>query len=308
MNVSAAPKKLVVINDVAGFGRCAATIVLPVVSVLGVQACLVPTAVFSNHTGYPTWHFDDYTQRMPLYLDAWKRLSLTFDGIYAGFLGSDSQADIIEEFLSEHPESLVLVDPVMGDHGRTYSTVTQRHCERIRDLVKKADMITPNVTEACLLTDTAYKESGWSLSELHDLAGKLQKLGPKKAVITGIAGDNCLINYYYETASSDAAGIRTGICESPFAGPNHHGTGDIFASVLAADALNGVPFSASVQKASDFVRMCIAGTCALGLPEEEGVCFENYLGELIRLGHNNGGNNIGQQTCTKACNTEYNPD
>ena len=209
---------------------------------------------------------------------------------------------------SEHPESLVLVDPVMGDHGRTYSTVTQRHCERIRDLVKKADMITPNVTEACLLTDTAYKESGWSLSELHDLAGKLQKLGPKKAVITGIAGDNCLINYYYETASSDAAGIRTGICESPFAGPNHHGTGDIFASVLAADALNGVPFSASVQKASDFVRMCIAGTCALGLPEEEGVCFENYLGELIRLGHNNGGNNIGQQTCAKACNTEYNPD
>ena len=288
------PQKLVVINDIAGYGRCAASMALPIISVLGVQACLVPTAVFSNHTGYATWHFDDYTAQMPLYLDAWKKLSLTFDGIYVGFLGSDAQVEIIRSFLKEHPESMVIVDPVLGDHGKTYSTVTPAHCERIRELAGTADIITPNITEACLLTGTSFKESGWTEHELFTLCEKLRSLGPKKAVITGILGDDCLINFYYETDDTAACKLRTGICESPLAGPYRHGTGDIFASIIAADALRHIPLPASVRKASDFIRQCIAASQALQIPEEEGVCFENFLVDLVRLGHDNCSDDVRQ--------------
>ena len=283
MKTLQAPPKLAVINDVAGYGRCSTLVSIPVISVLGVQACLVPTAFFSNHTGFPTWHFDDYTEQMPEYLNAWQKLSLNFDGIYVGFLGSDAQIDIVESFLLQHPESKVLIDPVLGDHGKTYSTVTDRHCTRIRDLVKRADIITPNITEACLLTDTPFKESGWKEAELSALATKLHALGPKKAVITGICGDDCLINFYYEVNTSDApnAPLRTGLIQSPIAGEFRHGTGDIFASILAADALKQIPFADSVKKAASFISTCIAGSDALQIPLKEGVCFENYLSELL---------------------------
>lgn len=271
-----APPKLVVINDVAGFGRCSTSVALPVISVLGVQACLAPTALFSNHMGFPTWHFDDYTSQLPAYLDAWEKLSLHFDGIYIGFLGSDAQVSIVSDFLKKHPKSQIILDPVLGDHGKTYSSVTSTHCDKIRSLVKKADILTPNITEACLLTDTPFKESGWTKEELDSLSEKLKNLGPKKAVITGIREDDCLINYFYDTDSQ-----QTGLLKCPITGQSRPGTGDIFASVLAADALKEVPFEASVQKAADFIAACIEGSESLNLPIREGVCFENYLSLLI---------------------------
>lgn len=248
-----APKKLVVINDVAGFGRCSTSVALPIISVLGVQACLAPTSVFSNHMGFSTWHFDDYTKQMPSYFHAWEKLGLCFDGIYVGFLGSDAQAAIVEQFLLQHPESLVLIDPVLGDHGKTYSTVTQKHCEGIRRLIQKADIITPNITEACLLTNTPFKESGWSDEELTKLVKQLCALGPKKAVITGIKDNDCLLNFYCETEDKNDTLLRTGICRLPVAGQSRPGTGDIFASILAADALNHVSLAQSVKKAASFI-------------------------------------------------------
>lgn len=276
------PKKLVVINDVAGFGRCSTSVALPIISVLGVQACLAPTSFFSNHMGFATWHFDDYTEQLPSYFHAWEKLGLCFDGIYVGFLGSDAQAAIVEQFLLQHPESMVLIDPVLGDHGKTYSTVTPMHCDAIRSLIQKADIITPNITEACLLTDTPFKESGWSDEELTVLSKKLSALGPKKAVITGIKDNDCLMNFYYEVHSSkEQTALCTGICRLPFAGQSRPGTGDIFASILAADALNHVSLAQSVKKAASFISTCIAGSEALQIPIQEGVCFENYLKDLL---------------------------
>ena len=272
-----APPRLVVINDVAGFGRCSTAVALPVISVLGVQPCLAPTALFSNHTGFPSWHFDDYTNQLPAYFEAWEKLNLHFDGIYIGFLGSDAQVDIVTAFLKKHPESRVILDPVLGDHGKTYHTVTPAHCQKICALVQEADLITPNITEACLLTDTPFKESGWSLEELDEAAGKLQALGPKKAVITGIRENDCLINYFYENTKD----LHTGLYKCSISGQSRPGTGDIFASVLAADALKEVPLKQSVRKAADFVATCIAGSEALKLPVREGVCFENYLSKLL---------------------------
>lgn len=272
------PKKLVVFNDIAGFGHCSSAVALPVISVLGVQACLAPTALFSNHTGFPTWHFDDYTANLPGYLKAWEQLKIDFDGIYAGFLGSEHQIRTVELFIENHPSCHVTIDPVLGDHGRLYSTVTRAQCEKMKLLIRRADLITPNITEACLLTGTPFKEKGWSEDELLSLAEHLSAMGPKKGVITGILKNHHLLNCYYET---DSSGFYTGFCESPVAGTSRPGTGDIFASILAADSLNGISLKKSVQKASGFIASCIAGSDALNIPVQEGVCFENYLDLLL---------------------------
>ena len=152
-------KKIAVINDISGFGKCSVTAALPIISAMGVQCCPLPTAILSNHTEYPSYSFFDYTEHMENYMKEWKKLDLRFSGICTGFLGSERQIEIVEEFLSmfQEKETKVIVDPIMGDAGKTYETYTDELCERMHRLVEHADIITPNVTEACILTNTAYR-------------------------------------------------------------------------------------------------------------------------------------------------------
>lgn len=266
------------INDISGFGRCSMTVALPVISIMQVQVCPVPTSIFSNHMGFPTWHFDDYTANMPSYLESWDTLGLHFDGIYSGFLGNENQISIIEDFIDRQkilsPAPLVIIDPVMGDNGRAYSSITESHCLKMKDFIRHADIITPNITEACLLTDTPYRESGWTSDSLSEIAGKLRSLGPKKLVITGIRGGSTISNYIIEGTSSY-------LCETPFCGQSRPGTGDLFASILAADALKGTSLLSSVEKAAGFVRLCIEESDRAGIPVREGVIFEKYLSRLL---------------------------
>ena len=151
-------KKIAVINDISGFGRCSISVSLPIISYLGVQCCPVPTSIFSNHTGFPHFFFDDYTDRMPEYVDHWKRLGLAFDGIATGFLGSARQIQIVKEFIREfgRKKTQIIIDPVMGDNGKLYSTYSEEMCREMKKLIAHADIITPNLTECCKLTDTAY--------------------------------------------------------------------------------------------------------------------------------------------------------
>lgn len=268
------PKKLAMINDIAGFGRCSTTVALPIISAMGIQVCPVPTSVFSNHTGFPSFQFLDLTLNMSPYLEQWEQMGLTFDGVYCGFLGSVAQIDIVRSFIRAQWErgSLIIIDPVMGDNGLAYSTITPDHCISMRGLLEYADVITPNITEACLLTGIPYRESGWTGEALASAALSLAALGPKRTVITGIREGDDFINCIYEQGGSPA------MYRVPAAGRSRPGTGDVFASIIAADALNGVPFAASVQKAAGFVRLCTEEADALGVPPEEGVCFENHLG------------------------------
>ena len=158
------PKKIAMINDIAGYGRCSTTVSLPIISAMGVQVCPVPTSVFSNHTGFPVHFMHDCTPILPQYLEKWQELELTFDGIYCGFLGSVEQIGIVRDFLVSQIEiqeskalsarPAVILDPVMGDHGKAYRTVTPEHCAQMKELLSLADIITPNITEACLLADT----------------------------------------------------------------------------------------------------------------------------------------------------------
>lgn len=268
-------KKIAVINDISGFGRCSVAVSLPVLSKLKVQCCPVPTAIFSNHTGYERYFFEDYTEKLPEYIKNWEYLGLTFSGIYSGFLGSERQIGIVEDFIEKFrtEETVVIVDPVMGDYGKAYPTYTRELCGHMKRLVRFADILTPNLTEACILTDTPYKEK-WRKKEIRRMAETLMSQGPGKVVITGITQGGYIANYVCERGKEDhfLRTIRVGTQRS--------GTGDLFASIVAADAVNGVPFADSVRKASRFVKRCIEKSIELEIPVTDGVAFEEVLDYL----------------------------
>lgn len=283
--------RLAMINDIAGFGRCSTTVSLPVISVMKVQVCPVPTSVLSNHLGFPLCHFDDYTSHMRDYINVWNELGLTFDGLYCGFLGNEEQIDIVREFVEMFQPPLFLLDPVMGDHGRTYSSITETHVQKMKELLPLADIITPNITEACLLTGTPWKDGEWTLQELSGLCERLADICQQESVtsgeastgttangasivITGIRQGDSLVNFLWDD------GVYTTYA-TPIAGASRPGTGDIFASILAADAVRGETLLTSVQKAANFVGLCIAGSEKTGTPVQEGVVFEKYLAALL---------------------------
>ena len=152
-------KKVAMINDLSGYGRCSLTVAVPILSAMKVQCCPVPTSILSNHTGFPVYFFDDYTAKLPAYLEKWGELGLEFDGIVSGFLGSVEQIRIVEDMIGRFkgPETKVVVDPIMGDNGKKYATYTEPMCEGMRRLVGLGDVVTPNLTEACILTDRPYR-------------------------------------------------------------------------------------------------------------------------------------------------------
>lgn len=274
-------KKAAVINDMSGFGRCALTVALPIISKLKVQCCPVPTSIFSNHTAYPTYYFDDYTERMVPYIEHWKKLGLTFDGIETGFLGSKRQIDIVSDFIMGFRKegTVVVVDPIMGDHGKTYATYTPEMCQEMKKLVMLADIVTPNLTEACILTDTQYHEKKWRMKEIETLAQKLSLMGPKKVVITGIPQGEYIANFCYECQPGSWMGEGK-LLRTVKVGTQRCGTGDIFAAIITADAVNGVPFAVSVKKASSFIKKCILKSMEMEIPLTDGVCFEEILNTL----------------------------
>lgn len=268
-------KKIAVINDFTGFGRCSIAVALPIISALRIQCCPLPTSILSNHTGFESFFFEDYTDKMERYIEEWKKLDLHFSGISSGFLGSRDQIQIVigffERFVDEH--TIVVVDPVMGDYGRAYATYTQEMCQEMKKLVHYANILTPNLTEACILADVPYNEH-MKLKEIHDLAEKLSAMGPEKVVITGLLQGGFIANYCYER------GQEGRIRKVHRVGEQRSGTGDIFAAIIAADAVNGVPFYDSVRKASLFIKKCIERSIELELPLTDGVCFEEVLHKL----------------------------
>ncbi len=271
-------KKIAVINDISGFGRCSLTVSIPIISYLGVQCCPIPTSILSNHMGFEDYFFDDYTDRMEEYIGKWRKLGLRFEGIASGFLGSKEQIEIVAGFIEEFAGegTKVIVDPVMGDNGRIYATYTEEMCGEMRKLIEYADIITPNLTECCRLTDTVYKESGWTEEELYAMAQDLLGQGPEKVVITGILQGEYVASYVAQK------GKKPNMIQVHRAGAERSGTGDVFASIIAADAVNGVDFEGSVRKASDFVRKGVIQSMKLDIPSTDGVCFEEILYTLKR--------------------------
>lgn len=268
-------KKVAVINDFCGFGRCSLAVELPIISAMGVHCCPLPTSVFSNHTGFPSFFYTDYTDHMEAYTQEWEKLNLRFQGIATGYLGSARQISLVKGFLDRFKtrETLVMVDPVMGDYGKLYPTYSPELAGRMHELLPYADILTPNLTEACILAGEPYRED-MGEGQLLELCRRLSEQGPEKVVISGLNRGNRLCNFVYQRGEEPAQVWTEKV------GGNRSGTGDVFCAVLAADMVRGVPFRQSVEKAVRYITKTIRRTVELGIPPTDGIAIEEYLYQL----------------------------
>ena len=271
-------KKIALINDVTGFGRCSIAVMAPIVSAMKIQAVTIPTAVLSAHTQFPEYYFDDYTSKMRDYIQTYKDLNLSFDAIASGFLGSEEQVDIVIDFFKTFKKngSFTLVDPVMGDYGKLYETYTPTLCEKMKALVHYADILTPNLTELCTLSDVEYRTEGFTDAELGEMCRKLTEQGPEHIVVTGIPyNSKQIMNYVY------SKGEEPRIVMVDRIGGDRSGTGDVISSIIAGMYMNGHDFYESVKKAAEFVTKCIRYCEDNNVPTHWGLCFEMYLRDLM---------------------------
>jgi len=270
--------KIAAVNGIVGFGKSSLAVTVPVISAMGIQCCPVPTALFSNHPGFPQFYKKDLTNELSDYLDYWKKLDLTFNGILSGFLSSLEQIELVKRLITEFSTKTtkVIIDPVMGDHGRLYSVYTLEMCEAMKELASYAHILTPNLTEACILTDIPYHDGDWTNEELHALLDKLKKYPARQIVVSGISSEDCLVNLIYD-------GTRgTTIQKQKKAGNERSGTGDVFAAIIASNAVREIPFEESVTMASSFIREAIIFTEENHIPSTDGVYFEPLLGKLTK--------------------------
>ncbi|MFS0647317.1 pyridoxamine kinase [Siminovitchia sp. 179-K 8D1 HS] len=281
-------KKVAVIQDLSSFGKCSLSAAIPVLSVMGVQACPLPTAVLSAQTDYPSFFYEDLTSKMPYFQEEWRKLKVAFDGIHTGFVTGKEQIDHIFSFLDTFykDETLLLVDPVMGDRGEAYKLFTDELLARMKELVKCADVITPNTTECCLLTGLSY-EKLHAYSNAEDFMKALEEAGHilrqktgARVIITGVTPpsadpDNQVVGNLY------LDGDTTFYSAMPYNGKNYSGTGDLFASVIMGSMMRGDDFKNAIQLAAEFLTAAIHDASLKKIPEVEGVNFEKYLGMLL---------------------------
>lgn len=275
--------RVAAIHDMSGFGRCSLTVAIPVLSAMGLQCCPLPTAFLSTHTGgFQGFSFLDMTDEMPRAAEHWKTLDLGFECIYSGFLGSERQIQIVSDFIRDfrEPNTVVVVDPVMGDHGKLYQTYTPAMCEGMVHLAEQADVIVPNLTEAALLLGVPYEELPEGENGCREIVERLSLDGRRSVVLTGastapdLTGAMC---FDVKTGRTKSVQVRRIPRE-------FYGTGDVFASVLSGALVRGQPLAVAVRQAVDFVRACAERTAEQNLPIREGVDFEPLLG-LLTGGH-----------------------
>lgn len=266
------PKKVAVINDLSGASRCSLTTALPVISSLGINCSVMPTALLSNHTGHDHYFFEDCTSQMKEFAKNWKKMDLEFDSIYSGFLGTEEQIDIVSEFIADFKKenTKIIIDPVMGDNGEIYTTYTSRMCDKMKELVRIADVITPNLTEACILIGIDYVGEHPDDDTLQKICEGLCTLGAKSVVLTGCKDENLISNIVY----SD------GVCKkysSALIPKYFTGTGDTFASLICGLVTMGKTVFEAVEFATEFIHKCASYSYTIGQTVNEGIACEKFL-------------------------------
>lgn len=267
-------KRVAAIHDLSGVGRCSLSVIFPTLSVMGIQVCAVPTALLSTHTnGFGDVVLKDMTDYIPEALGHYLSAGISFDCIYSGFLASQEQVSHCLEFMDSFKGALRVVDPVMGDGGKRYKTYDAELCRRMGELVRAADIITPNLTEASILLDISYPTSPLTVGELKQMLVKLSAKGPGTVVITGaVMADGEICNVGYDREHS--AFWRVPYEMIPRSYP---GTGDIFASVLTGGILLGDSLPIAMTRATAFCEYAIKTTFGYGAPVREGVMLEKCL-------------------------------
>ncbi len=269
------------VHDLSGMGRCSLGVVLPVLSAMGCWCSALPTAYLSANTIFPPsdhFIFRDLTSEMEGSLDHWEELKVSFDALYSGFVGSERQIDVVADFFRRFrkKDTLVLVDPVMGDWGKPYRTYTPAMCEKMKELALPADVITPNLTEAAILLGERYEDAPKTEEGLKLWAQRLSLEGKRSVVITGVHPSPELVGAASLDRESGTFSLSA-IHEEPAQFP---GTGDLFASVALGGLLRGESLEEAAHRAVEFVSRCARETKALGTPVRHGVQFETLLGEL----------------------------
>ncbi|MEI7885117.1 MAG: pyridoxamine kinase [Clostridia bacterium] len=274
-------KRIMAIHDISCVGRCSLTVALPILSVLGFDTAVLPTALLSTHTGgFERFTYHDLTAEMLPITNHWESLGLEFSALYSGFLGSLAQIDIVSTIFKRFRRdgTLVLVDPVMADNGVYYSGYNEAMAQGLRTLCSKADIITPNLTEAVFLLGETYKADGYDKSYIENLLYRLADLGAQQVVLTGIS----LSPGHIGTACYDAVSKNIYYSCSPQIEGIYPGTGDIFASTLLAALLKGRTLSTACQLAQSYTYRCIKLTKERELDPRYGVCFELALPDLLQ--------------------------
>ncbi|MFI3116040.1 MAG: pyridoxamine kinase [Clostridia bacterium] len=263
--------KILAIHDLAGFGRCSLTTVIGVLARYGHQCIPAPTAIFSTHTAIENYKKIDLTDFLPEYLEHYKSLNLHFEAIYSGFLASSKQIDSVLYACKNFEESFVIIDPVMGDNDKIYKTYTKEMCEKMKELVQYADILTPNLTEVKILLDMPLDTKIDTAEALSDACKKLNEMGAKNIVVTGIlVNEETVGTAFYQNSALK-------MYEHEYIDVYYPGTGDLFTSILIAKVLKGESFESSIIFASDFVKNSINYSILLGTNPLYGVEFEKLL-------------------------------
>ena len=271
------PKKVLAIHDLSTYGRCSLGVIIPILSVMGLQVCSLPAAVLSTHTGgYNDFYMQGLSEFIKQSCEHFKTLSVSFDAVYSGFLAGADQIDQLRYIIDTYKYALILIDPVMGDNGKVYKTYTKELCELMKKLVKKADIITPNLTECSILLDIPYKNETLTDEYIKDMLLKLNSMGPSQIVVTGIRNCEDIINAAYDKNLNKFYKIK-----SNYKPIHYPGTGDIFSSVLLSEILLDKPLDTALKSATEFIDYCINITPEKDYDHREGVLLENALIKLI---------------------------
>lgn len=272
-------RRIAAIHDLSGIGRTSLMAVIPILSTMGFNVCPLPTAILSNHSQYPDFSFLDLTEEMPRIIDQWEKLGVTFDAIYTGYMGSPRQIEIVCDFIERFrtADTLVVVDPVLGDNGHLYSKMTQEMVEEMRRLACRADVLTPNLTEAFALLDRPYK-TDCTTEELKDLIAELSEMGPDTVIITGVPvpGQSGLTSVIARSKSD----LRTWKVTCPYLPAHYPGTGDSFTSVITGSLLQGDSLPIALDRAAQFILQGIRSTFGYRMDNRDGILLERVLPNL----------------------------
>lgn len=272
--ISPSPSRQVItIQDLSAFGGCSLAAVLPILSVMGAQTIPVPTAILSTHTGgFGDVVFRDQTDFLRPALRHYLSIGLTPCCIYSGFLGSEAQIELVAEYFDSFPKAMAVVDPVMGDDGKPYKTYTPEMCRRMGELVSRADIITPNPTEAAILLGTQHSALPLGVDEARSLLVRLSNKGPRMVVVTGIKLSSGMANIGYDAEKNSFWKVP---CN--YIPVKYPGTGDIFTSVLVGSLIAGQSLPSAMDRATGFVEMAVKATFAYGRDPRQGAMIESCL-------------------------------
>ena len=271
-------KKILTIQDISCVGQCSLTVALPILSACGMETCILPSAVLSTHTaGFSGFTFRDLTDDMPAIQEHWKKENIKFKAIYTGYLGSIKQIGYVRDILKTMgtDDCVRIVDPAMADNGQLYSIFDQDYVEAMKVLCGEADILVPNITEACFLTDEEYKET-YDEGYICNLVEKLKALGAKTVVLTGVS---------YESEKTGVIVYENGKMEyykHDKIAKGSHGTGDIYASAFVGALMNDKSVYEAAKIAADYTVKCIINTQG-DADHWYGAKFETALGDLMKM-------------------------